>query len=73
MTSPDAKSGPAAGPEPQRIDKLGMMSGVYIPVFLSIMSILMFLRFGFILGQVGLLGIVGMKAFPGTRLRQTED
>ncbi|KAM4056386.1 amino acid permease [Hirsutella rhossiliensis] len=60
MTSPDAKSGLPAGSEPQRFDKLGMMSGVFVPVFLSIMSILMFLRFGLILGQVGVLGIVGL-------------
>ncbi len=45
---------------PLKNAKLGMFSGVYIPVFLSIMSILMFLRFGLILGQVGLVGIVGM-------------
>jgi len=40
--------------------KLGMVSGVYIPVCLNILSILMFLRFGLILGQVGLLGMLGM-------------
>ena len=42
-------------------DKLGVVSGVYIPVCLSILSILMFLRFGLILGQIGLLGILGMS------------
>lgn len=40
--------------------KLGVVSGVYIPVCLNILSILMFLRFGHILGQVGLLGMLGM-------------
>ncbi|RDA88214.1 hypothetical protein CP532_0342 [Ophiocordyceps camponoti-leonardi (nom. inval.)] len=49
-----------AGPDPARNGKLGVMSGVFIPVFLSIMSILMFLRFGLILGQVGLVGIAGL-------------
>lgn len=39
--------------------KLGVVSGVYIPVCLNIFSILMFLRFGWILGQVGLLGMLG--------------
>jgi len=39
--------------------KLGTVSGVYIPVCLNILSILMFLRFGLILGQVGLLGMLG--------------
>jgi len=39
--------------------KLGVVSGVYIPVCLNILSILMFLRFGLILAQVGLLGMLG--------------
>ncbi|KAK0383486.1 hypothetical protein NLU13_9397 [Sarocladium strictum] len=41
-------------------EKLGMVSGVYIPVFLNIISILMFLRFGVILGQVGFVGMFGL-------------
>ncbi|KAF9881148.1 solute carrier family 12 member 3 [Colletotrichum karsti] len=40
--------------------KLDVISGVYIPVCLNIFSILMFLRFGWILGQVGLLGMLGL-------------
>ncbi|KAL6878997.1 amino acid permease-like protein [Trichoderma novae-zelandiae] len=40
--------------------KLGTVSGVYIPVYLNILSILMFLRFGHILGQVGFIGILGL-------------
>lgn len=43
-------------------NKLGVVPGVYIPVCLNILSILMFLRFGLILGQVGFLGILGMCA-----------
>nr|XP_036578435.1 cation chloride cotransporter [Colletotrichum truncatum]KAF6785678.1 cation chloride cotransporter [Colletotrichum truncatum] len=43
-----------------RTPKLGVISGVYIPVCLNIFSILMFLRFGWILGQVGLLGMLGL-------------
>src|SRR3569833_390845 len=39
--------------------KLGVVSGVYIPVCLNIISILMFLRFGVILGRIGLVGILG--------------
>ena len=49
-----------AAMESKRSGKLGLVSGVYIPVFLNIMSILMFLRFGLILSQVGFLGILGM-------------
>jgi potassium/chloride transporter 9 len=40
-------------------NKLGIVSGVYIPVCLNIISILMFLRFGRILGRLGLLGMLG--------------
>lgn len=40
-------------------NKLGLVSGVYIPVCLNIFSILLFLRFGLILGQIGLLGMLG--------------
>lgn len=46
--------------EARKSSKLGLVSGVYIPVCLNIMSILMFLRFGLILGQVGFVGIVGL-------------
>lgn len=40
-------------------EKLGMFSGVYVPTCLNVLSILMFLRFGFILGQSGILGMMG--------------
>jgi len=46
--------------------KLGVVSGVYIPVCLNIVSILMFLRFGLILGQVGLLGFLGLMLIAYT-------
>jgi potassium/chloride transporter 9 len=39
--------------------KLGTFTGVFIPTSLNIFSILVFLRFGFILGQVGVYGFVG--------------
>lgn len=45
-------------------NKLGVVSGVYIPVCLNIISILMFLRFGRILGQIGLLGMLGEPHIP---------
>lgn len=48
---------------PKAAAKLGMVSGVYVPVFLNILSILMFLRFGVILGQVGFVGMFGMEIF----------
>ena len=45
--------------ESRHSNKLGSVSGVYIPVFLNIMSILMFLRFGLIIGKIGFVGILG--------------
>jgi len=52
---------PGLGPRPiGGVEKLGMFSGVYVPTCLNVLSILMFLRFGFILGQGGFLGTMGM-------------
>ncbi|KAJ9310489.1 hypothetical protein DTO217A2_268 [Paecilomyces variotii] len=41
-------------------NKLGTFSGVFVPTTLNVLSILMFLRFGFILGQSGVIGMLGM-------------
>jgi hypothetical protein len=44
---------PKAGLGPRPVggnEKLGLFSGVYVPTCLNVLSILMFLRFGFILG-----------------------
>ncbi|KAJ5659278.1 hypothetical protein N7507_005729 [Penicillium longicatenatum] len=46
--------------------KLGTFSGVFVPVTLNVLSILMFLRFGFVLGQGGLLGILGLLVISYT-------
>ncbi|CDO95805.1 unnamed protein product [Kluyveromyces dobzhanskii CBS 2104] len=37
-------------------NKLGTFDGVFVPTALNVLSILMFLRFGFIIGQMGILG-----------------
>jgi solute carrier family 12 (potassium/chloride transporters), member 9 len=51
---------PGLGPRPVGgHHKLGTFSGVFVPTCLNVLSILMFLRFGFILGQGGVLGIMG--------------
>lgn len=53
-------SKPGLGPRPVGgHHKLGTFSGVFVPTCLNVLSILMFLRFGFILGQGGVLGIMG--------------
>jgi potassium/chloride transporter 9 len=40
--------------------KLSTFSGVFVPTSLNVLSILMFLRFGFILGQCGVVGMIGI-------------
>ncbi|KFY22955.1 hypothetical protein V493_06204 [Pseudogymnoascus sp. VKM F-4281 (FW-2241)] len=57
----DKRAKPGLGPRPVGgHGKLGTFSGVFVPTCLNVLSILMFLRFGFILGQAGVLGILGM-------------
>lgn len=41
-------------------EKLGTFSGVFVPTSLNVLSILMFIRWGFILGQGGVVGMMGM-------------
>jgi len=41
-------------------EKLGTISGVFVPTSLNVLSILMFIRFGFILGQSGVVGMMAM-------------
>lgn len=56
-----SKARQGLGPRPVGgTKKLGTFSGVFVPTSLNILSILMFLRFGFILGQAGVLGMLGM-------------
>lgn len=55
----------APAPLPQSVgdnlgEKLGTFDGVFIPTTLNVLSILMFLRFGFIIGQAGFLGTIAM-------------
>ncbi|KAI1466336.1 amino acid permease-domain-containing protein [Daldinia caldariorum] len=40
--------------------KLGVNAGVFVPVVSNIISILMFLRFGSIMGRIGLIGMLGL-------------
>ncbi|MFW6196575.1 MAG: Na-K-Cl cotransporter, partial [Thermoplasmatota archaeon] len=46
--------------------KLGMISGVFVPTLLTILGVIMFLRLGWVVGNVGLLGawsIIGLAFF----------
>jgi potassium/chloride transporter 9 len=54
-------AGARAGAMPRPVGgqgKLGTFSGVFVPTSLNVLSILMFLRFGLILGQSGFLGMM---------------
>ncbi|KAK8256228.1 amino acid permease-domain-containing protein [Phyllosticta capitalensis] len=51
---------PVSDAEATSAEKLGTTTGVFVPTTLNVLSILMFLRFGFILGQSGVLGMMGM-------------
>lgn len=56
-----AKPRPGAFPRPVGgTSKLGTFTGVFVPTTLNVLSILMFLRFGFILGQAGVIGMMVM-------------
>ncbi|EGW31780.1 uncharacterized protein SPAPADRAFT_72504 [Spathaspora passalidarum NRRL Y-27907] len=52
--SPEAEKG--KGNNKNNVSKLGTFEGVFLPTSLNVLSILMFLRFGFIIGQMGILG-----------------
>lgn len=58
MLDKKEKTGPTR-PSDNASEKLGTFSGVFVPTTLNVLSILMFLRFGFILGQSGVLGMLG--------------
>lgn len=47
-------------PDNPNKDKLGTYGGVFVPTALNVLSILMFLRFGFILGQLGIICTIGL-------------
>ncbi|KAI2621663.1 amino acid permease-domain-containing protein [Hypoxylon sp. NC1633] len=58
--------GDSGSAPPSKKVKLGVVAGVFIPVVLNIISILMFLRFGSIMGRIGLLGMLGLLVIAYT-------
>lgn len=59
--TPDKKTKPGSLPRPVGgHEKLSTFSGVFVPTCLNVLSILMFLRFGLIIGQAGLVGMMFM-------------
>ncbi|KAJ2722153.1 hypothetical protein GGI07_003489 [Coemansia sp. Benny D115] len=50
-------SPPSSPPSPPR--KLGTWDGVFMPVMLSIWGILVYVRMGYFLGQIGVIGTIG--------------
>lgn len=58
------KPRPGAFPRPVGgTAKLGTFAGVFVPTTLNVLSILMFLRFGFVLGQTGVVGMMGKPLY----------
>ncbi|KAI8961563.1 amino acid permease-domain-containing protein [Daldinia sp. FL1419] len=59
---PESRGGSkGSGPAPSsKKAKLGVIAGVFVPVVSNIISILMFLRFGSIMGRIGLVGMLGL-------------
>ncbi len=55
LTRPGAPPRPVGG-----TDKLDTLSGVFVPTTLNVLSILMFIRFGFVLGQGGVVGMMAL-------------
>jgi amino acid transporter len=52
---PDSSSGPAtASPGPEPIQKFGTFLGVFTPSVLTILGLIMYLRFGWVVGNLGL-------------------
>jgi potassium/chloride transporter 9 len=56
--APGPREKDANGPSNSKA-RLGTFQGVFVPTSLNIFSILVFLRFGFILGQSGVMGFFG--------------
>lgn len=58
------KGEPGLLPPPDAgVKKLGTWDGVFMPVTMNVLGIILFLRFGFILGQAGLIGSLLLLVF----------
>ncbi|NEQ12335.1 MAG: Na-K-Cl cotransporter, partial [Moorea sp. SIO4E2] len=50
------RSSPVVEPTQEKTSGLGTFGGVYTPSILTILGVIMYLRFGWVLGNVGLVG-----------------
>ncbi|KAH9821695.1 amino acid permease-domain-containing protein [Melampsora americana] len=60
LSSPSPLHHPSRQPNPKSHRKIGTFDGVYLPTILSIFNVIYFLRFGYCIGQIGLLATISL-------------
>ena len=65
LSTADAAAAPMSNAEHSK-NQLATLNGVFVPCSLNIMGIILFLRFGWGVGQAGVLGVLGVLAIAFT-------